>query len=168
MRIHVKGFPRLNHNPGRSSPGYHTVAGATFGQKGLNQLWSIRRSWTRPALLRKTLALLVLKKTAMIDPNPPEPARGSEALLAWTVQRHAEGLFLLLLSQGRGAMHERQLLWLGGTRDEICTAHKCKSPGIPTLKTKCPEITLPVPAAKISEHFQAKKCEAQFRCELTF
>ena len=57
-------------------------------------------------------------KIAPIDPNPPETARGSEALLAWTVQRHAEGLFLLLLSQGRGAMHERQLLRRGGTHGQ--------------------------------------------------
>ena len=57
-------------------------------------------------------------KIAPIEPNPPETARGSEALLAWTVQRHAEGLFLLLLSQGRGAMHERQLLRRGGTHGQ--------------------------------------------------
>jgi hypothetical protein len=56
--------------------------------------------------------------TATIEPNRPELARGSGALLAWAVQRHAEGLFALLLCQGRGAMHERQLLWLGGTHGQ--------------------------------------------------
>ena len=54
-------------------------------------------------------------KIAPIEPNPPDIARGSEALLAWTIQRHAEGLFALLLCQGRGATHEWQLLQLGGT-----------------------------------------------------
>ena len=39
------------------------------------------------------------QKIAPIERNRPEIARGSEALLAWAMQRHAEGLLALLLNK---------------------------------------------------------------------
>ena len=41
-------------------------------------------------------------------------------------------------------------------------------PIIPTLTKKCPGKSLKMPAAKIRERLQAKKCEVQFRCGLGF
>jgi len=56
--------------------------------------------------------------TGMIERNRPSIWSPARTLLAWAMQRHVEGLFALLLCQGRGAMHEWQLLRLGGTHGQ--------------------------------------------------
>jgi hypothetical protein len=58
------------------------------------------------------------EKIAPVDPNAPAGTLPVVAPLTQAMQRHAEGLFAPLLSQGRGATHERQLLRLGGTHGQ--------------------------------------------------
>ena len=58
------------------------------------------------------------QKNVAVEPNAAAGALPVVAPLALATQRHAEGVFALPLCQGRDAMHEGQLLRLGGTHGQ--------------------------------------------------
>ena len=58
------------------------------------------------------------QKIAAVEPNAAAGALPVSAPMALATQRHAEGVFALPLCQGRDAMHEGQLLRLGGTHGQ--------------------------------------------------